>query len=465
MLQLTFASQAALKNATFKLKKLVIPFAQGPGYILVSDGLTPLLAEVMGIRPLTACPPGTDSTQVDVYAGSNPVMARLTRQKRLLVHLPKEQKLQALAELLEESKGARVCIIVANDNQSKDLKHQLVDKGVNTSYLIDHDSDRLMTNKILITARNRVSGPLFSLDSADLVVFYDAVMLIDAKDIAAEDFYSGKAYETTDYTPSKIDLSMLFQADSPTLIPSRTKVLALLSDELPLLEMKKLWCLLSIESLSLDASRTPITPHRFRFVSFIHHELPIFDTDEPSSFQIRKQAIWLNPARNLFISQVVKKLQGGTIKGELTKGQTALDRVPAIEGPANIIIIAENNIQLCKLHDFYSFKTASGDVSTTFVTLSTLSSLRLGNDNPCLILRIDCGVGELPTFNLAGEVFVLDVADKNKNLAYFANSMDQRRQAYSDLGWTESGRPRLESRWLGNEPKQDKRKHIVRRAR
>lgn len=465
MLQLTFASQAALKNASIKLKKLMIPFAQGPGCVQISDGLAPLVLEVLGSNPLPACPPGTDSTQVDVYAGSNPVMARLTRQKRLLVHLPKEQKLQALAELLEESKGARVCIIVANDNQSKDLKHQLVDKGINTSYLIDHDSDRLMTNKILITARNRVSSPLFSLDSADLVVFYDAVMLIDAKDIAAEDFYSGKAYETTDYTPSKIDLSMLFQADSPTLIPSRTKVLALLSDELPLLEMKKLWCLLSIESLSLDAIRRPITTHRFRFVSFIHHELPVFDTDEPSSFQIRKQAIWLNPARNLFISQVVKKLQGGTIKGELTKGQTALDRVPAIEGPANIIIIAENNIQLCKLHDFYSFKTASGDVSTTFVTLSTLSSLRLDNDNPCLILRIDCGVGELPSFNLAGEVFVIDVADKNKGLSHFANSIDQRRQAYCELGWTESGRPRLESKWLGNQPKLDKRKHILRRAR
>ena len=465
MLQLTFASQAALKNASIKLKKLNIPFAQGPGYILVSDGLTPLLAEVMGIRPLTACPPGTDSTQVDVYAGSNPVMARLTRQKRLLVHLPKEQKLQALAELLEESKGARVCIIVANDNQSKDLKHQLVDKGVNTIYLIDHDSDRLMTNKILITARNRVSGPLFSLDSADLVVFYDAVMLIDAKDIAAEDFYSGKAYETTDYTPSKIDLSMLFQADSPTLIPTGAKVLALLSDELPLLKLRKLWCLLSIETLNLDASRRLITTHKFRFVSFIHHELPVFDTAEPSSFQVRKQCIWSNPARNLFISQVVKKLQGGTVKGELTKGQTALNRVPALKGPANLIIVAENNLQLSKLHDFYSYETASGDVSTTFVTLSTLSSLRLGNDNPCLILRVDGGVGALPTFNLGTQVCVLDVADKNKGLSHFANSIDQRRQAYCDLGWTEGGRSLLESRWLGNEPKEENRKHIVRRAR
>ena len=402
---------------------------------------------------------------VDVYAGSNPVMARLTRQKRLLVHLPKEQKLQALAELLEESKGARVCIIVANDNQSKDLKHQLVDKGVNTSYLIDHDSDRLMTNKILITARNRVSGPLFSLDSADLVVFYDAVMLIDAKDIAAEDFYSGKAYETTDYTPSKIDLSMLFQADSPTLIPTGAKVLALLSDELPLLKLRKLWCLLSIETLNLDASRRLITPHRFRFVSFIHHELPVFDTDEPSSFQIRKQAIWSNPARNLLISQVIRKLLGKKVEGSSVKGQTALDRVPTLKGPANLIIVAENNIQLSKLYDFYSFKTASGDVSTTFVTLSTLSSLRLGNENPCIIVRIDSGVGELPTFSLGTQVCLLDVADKNKNLPHFATNIDQRRQAYSDLGWTESGKPRLESRWLGNEPKQDKRKHIARRAK
>ena len=465
MLQLTFVSQAALKNATFKLKKLMISFAQGPGCIQINEGLAPLVLEVLGSNPLPACPQGMVPTQVDVYAGPNPIMAGLTSQKRLLVHLPREQKRQALAELLEESKGARVCIIVANDNQSKDLKHQLVDKGVNTSYLIVHDSDRLNSNKILITARNRVSSPLFSLDSADLVVFYDAVMLLDAKSIPAEDFYSGRAYETKAYTPSKIDLSMLFQADSPTLIPTGAKVLALLSDELPLLKLRKLWCLLSIETLNLDASRRLITTHKFRFMSFIHHELPVFDTAEPSSFQVRKQCIWSNPARNLFISQVVKKLQGGTVKGELTKGQTALNRVPAIEGPANIIIIAENNIQLCKLHDFYSFKTASGDVSTTFVTLSTLSSLRLDNDNPCLILRIDCGVGELPTFNLAGEAFVIDIGDKNKNLAYFANSIDQRRQAYCDLGWTEGGRPRLESKWLGNEPKQDKKKHIVRRAK
>jgi hypothetical protein len=223
--------------------------------------------------------------------------------------------------------------------------------------------------------------------------------------------------------------------------------------------------LLSIETLSLDASRRLITTHRFRFVSFIHHELPIFDADEPSSFQVRKQCIWSNPARNLFISQVVKKLLGRHVEGSSVKGQTALDRVAALEGPANIIIIAENNLQLSKLHDFYSYETISGDVSTTFVTLSTLSSLRLGNDNPCLILRVDGGVGELPSFNLAGEVIVIDIGDKNKNLAYFANNIEKRRQAYSDLGWTENGRSLLESRWLGNEPKQDKRKHIVRRAK
>jgi len=465
MLQLTFPSQDALQNATFKLKKLVIPFAQGPDCIHIGEELAPLVLEVMGGSPLPACSPGTDSTQVDEYAGSNPIMTGLSRQKRLLVHLPREQKLQGLAELLEESKGTQIRIIVANDNQSKDLKHQLVDKGVNSSYAIDHDSDRLNSNTILITARNRVSSPLFALDKADLVVFYDAVMLIDAKSIPDEDFYSGRAYETTAYTPSKIDLSMLFQADSPTLIPTGVKVLALLSDELPLLKLRKLWNLLSIESLSLDASRRLITTHRFRFVNFIHHELPVFDTVEPSSFQIRKQAIWSNPARNLFIGQVVKKLLGGTIKGELTKGQTALSRIPTTEGPANIIIVAENNLQLTKLQELNIFELASGDVSTTFVTLSTLSSLRLGNDNPCIIVRIDSGIGELPTFNLAGEVFVLDVADKNKNLPYFANSIDQRRQAYCDLGWTEGGRSLLESRWLGNEPKQDKRKHIVRRAR
>ena len=465
MLQLTFTSQAALQNTTLKLRKLRIPFVKGSDCIHISDGLTPLVLEVMGGSPLPACPLDTNSTQIDVYAGSSPILTGLSRQRCLLVHLPREQKLQALAELLQEAMDKRVCIIVANYSHSKDLKHQLVDKGVNTSYIIDHNSDRLNTNKILIGARNRVSSPLFALDNADLVVFYDANMLLDAESIPAEDFYSGKAYETTAYTPPKIDLSMLFQADSPTLIPTGAKVLALLSDELPLMKLRELWCLLSIESLSLDASRTPINSHRFRFVSFIHHELPVFDTDEPSSFQIRKQAIWSNPARNLFISQVVKKLQGGTVKGELTKGQTALNRVPAIEGPANIIIIAENNLQLCKLHDFYSYETASGDVSTSFVTLSTLSSLRLGNDNPCLILRIDGGVGELPSFNLGTQVCVLDLADKNKGVSHFANSIDQRRQAYCDLGWTEGARTVLESRWLGNEPKLDKRKHILRRAR
>ena len=465
MLQLTFASQAALKNATLKLKKLMLPFVKGLDFIQINEGLACLVFEVLGSNPLPACPPGTDSTQVDVYAGSTPILTGLSRQKRLLVHLPREQKLHALAELLEESKGTQIRIIVANDNQSKELKHQLADKGVNSSYAIDHDSDRLNPNKILIGARNRVSSPLFALDTADLVVFYDANMLIDAKSIPAEHFYSGKVYENKEYTAPKNDLSLLFEADFPTTIPSRTKVLALLSDELPLLKLRKLWCLLSIESLSLDASRRLISTHKFRFVSFIHHELPVFGSNEPSSFQVRKQAIWSNPSRNLFISQVIRKLQGGTVKGELTKGQTALNRVPALEEAANIILVAENNLQLDKLHDFYSYETVSGDVSTTFVTLSTLSSLRLGNDNPCLILRIDGGVGELPTFNLGTQVCLLDVADKNKNLPYFANSIDQRRQAYCDLGWTESGRPRLESRWLGNEPKQDKRKHIVRRAK
>jgi len=465
MLKVSIPTLSTLKNTTLKLRKLRIPFVKGSDCIHISDGLAPLVLEVLGSSPLPACPLDTNSTQFDVYTGLNPILTGLSRQKRLLVHLPREQKLQALAELLEESMDKKVCIIVANDNQSKDLKHQLVDKSVNTSYIIDHNSDRLNSNKVLITARNRVSSPLFALDKADLVVFYDANMLLDAESIPAEDFYSGRAYETTAYTSSKIDLSMLFQADSPTVIPSNARVLGLLSDELPLLKLRELWCLLSIESLSLDASRTAITSHEFRFVSFIHHELPVFDTDEPSNFQVRKQAIWSNPARNLFIGQVVKKLLGRKVEGSSVKGQTALNRVPALKGPANLIIVAENNIQLCKLHDFYSYETASGDVSTSFITLSTLNSLRLGNDNPCLILRIDGGIGELPTFNLGTQVCVLDVADKNKGLSHFANSIDQRRQAYCDLGWTESGRPVLESKWLGNEPKEENRKHIVRRAK
>ena len=463
MLQLTFASQAAHKNTTIKLRKLSIPFVKGSDCIYISDGLAPLVLEVLGSSPLPACPQGTDSTQVDVYAG--PISAHLSKQRRLLVHLPKEQKLQALAELLEESKGTQIRIIVANDNQSKDLKHQLVDKGVNTSYLIYHDSDRLNSNKILITARNRVSSPLFALDQAEMVIIYDAVMLLDAKSIPAEHFYSGRAYETTDYTPCKIDLSMLFEADFPTTIPTGAKVLALLSDELSLLEMKKLWCLLSIESLSLDASRRLITTHKFRFVNFIHHELPAFNTVEPSSFQIRKQAIWLNPARNLFIGQVIKKLQGWKVKGELTNVQTALDWIPVIEGLANIIIVAENKLQLSKFHDFYNCETVSGDASTTFATLSTLSTIRLDNKNPCIIVRIDGGVGELPSFNLGGEVFVIDVADKNKNLPYFANGMDHRKQAYCDLGWTESGRPILESKWIGNQSKEQNRKNTFKRTK
>ena len=465
MLQLTFASQAALKNATFELKKLMIPFTQGPDCVQISEGLAPLVFEVLGNSHLPACSSGMDSTHVDVYAGSNPILAGLSKQKHLLVHLPREQKLQALAELLKESKDTKVCIIVDNDNQSKDLKHRLAGKGIISSYVIDHNSDRLNTNNILITSRNRVSSPLFALDGADLVVFYDAVMLLDAKSIPAEDFYSGRAYETTAYTPSKIDLSMLFEADSPTNIPSNAKVVALLSDELPLLKLRKLWSLLSIESLSLDASRIPITPHKFRFVNFIHHELPVFDTDEPSSFQVRKQAIWSNPSRNLFIAQVVKKLLGKKVKANSVKGQNALDRVTALEGPANIIIVAENNIQLRQLNDFFSCQSGSGDVSTTFVTLSTLSSLHIDNDNPCLILRIDGGVGELPTFNLTGEVFVIDIGDKNKNLPHFATNIDQRRLAYCGLGWTEGGLPLLVSKWLGNQPKQYKRKHIVRRAK
>ena len=465
MLKISIASQITLKNITFKVKKLRIPFVKGYNCIQISEGLAPLVLEVLGSSPLPACPPGMDSTQVDVYTGLNPILTGLSRQKRILVHLPKEQKLQALAELLEESKDTKVCIIVANDYQSKDLKHQLADKGINSSYVIDHGSDCPNSPQVKITSRNRVSSPLFALDKADLVVFYDANMLLDAESIPAEAFYSGKVYENKEYTAPKNDLSLLFQADFPTTILSRTKVLALLSDELPILKLRKLWSLLSIKSLSLDASRTPITPHRFRFVNFIHHELPLFDTVEPSSFQVRKQAIWSNPARNLFISQVVKKLQGRKVEGSSVKGQTALNRITAIEGPANIIIVAENNLQLNKLHDFYSYETVCGDVSTFFTTLSTLSSLRLDNDNPCLILRIDSGVGELPTFNLGTQVCVLDVADKNKGLSHFANSIDQRRQAYCDLGWTEGGRSLLESRWLGNQPKEDKRKHIVRRAR
>ena len=62
-------------------------------------------------------------------------------------------------------------------------------------------------------------------------------------------------------------------------------------------------------------------------------------------------------------------------------------------------------------------------------------------------------------------MFVIDVADKNKNLPHFATNIEKRRQAYCDLGWTESGRPVMESKWLGNQSKEQNRKNTFKRAK
>lgn len=207
-----------------KLQSLHIPFKIVKETHLFPEGLRPLVNEITNGQFTLNLELANQTLPLSAYSGINPVLTRLGQQKRLIVNTPRNQLKSCLISLLKEiPPSLQVRIIVPDLNAAIELKDYLLNQGVN-SYYIDKwvNSSRIDSN-IRIAPRRKVGCGVFSLQSADLVIFSDSFMLVDS---ASRGIISK--------SNSKHNLSELFDPTFPTSIPSTANVLGFLGDKLPL---------------------------------------------------------------------------------------------------------------------------------------------------------------------------------------------------------------------------------------
>ena len=401
-----------------KLSQFNIPHQEGSKGIFVPEGLYPLIDELFGEDFPYAPKSFAETPPLHDYSGSNPILGKLSRQKRLLVDTQQNQVLPLLQKLLEEIPNIQVRIIASSLTESKRIKEYLAAKGLDSFY-VEYEPDYTVQSNIRIAAGSKVARRSFDLTGAELVIFLDSTVLLD--DSSESEVY-------------KNDLSMLFSPGFPTQIPPKANVLGFLSQKLPLPYKRRLWKLFSINTVKINFLGIAEPIIRFRMTDFIHNAPATNGAKQPSNFELRKNAIWTNAERVSFVEQIVCDLVD---KGH-KEGSSEFKYSP------KVMILAENKIQL---ESYNNRKTKSirhsGDVST-IKTLTNISFDRAIVFPSCCI-RIDAGIGGLHGFNPTNDCLVIDIADKG--LPGFEANYKSRLKAYRELGWVMEGEGIFLNRW------------------
>jgi len=434
MHQLTFASQAALKNATFKLKKLVIPFAQGPDCIHIGEGLAPLVFEVLGSSPLPACPQGTDSTQVDVYAGSNPILVGLSEQKRLLVHLPKNLMLDTLASVIEQAPGLEIRIILGSGWRDSHVCNFLRAKGIDCFYLGPQDTDRMPLPKVLIASEYRFAGDSFSIHQASLVIFLEPDSLLSCPDFDLQKvFYGANPYQNLPEHAHRLDAKCLFDPTFPTRFDPESTVLALTCEPYSNSDKAKLAEFFPV-AMTLGPDGNQTFSGSYRMVAYRHKYVPKLSTS-PTRLEVLKGCIWENQHRNKFIMQIANAISNEDRRNQLLIKHPGLKQVFDELGFTNVVVMVANNLHKQSLFQNYK-NLASGDVSTIQVlTIEELLAQGYSALEGTIVIRCDAGIGGFPIEDLPFELTLLDIADTNVPIVNFCKLA--RQKAYSQEGWKE----------------------------
>lgn len=434
MIQIPFASQDALQNTTIKLKKLVIPFAQGQGCILISDGLAPLLAEVMGSSPLPACPLDTNSTQFDVYEGSNPISAQLSKQKRLLVHLAKNRMLDTLASIVEPAQGLEVRIILGSGWRDSHVCNFLRAKGIDCFYITQQETEGQHLPKVLIASEYRFASDSFSVHQAGLVVFLEPDNLLSCPDFDLQKvFYGPKPYQNIPEDAHRLDAKFLFDRDFPTRFNPESTVLALSCEPYSTSDKCKLAGFFPV-AITIGPDGQQIFGGRYRMVPYRHKYVPKLSTS-PTRLEVLKGCIWQNQHRNRFIMQIAYAICNEDRRKQLLMKHLGLTQVFDELGFTNVVVMVANNLHKQSLFQNYK-NLASGDVSTIQVfTIEELLAHGYSALEGTIVLRCDAGIGGFPIEDLPFELTLLDIADRNVPIVNFCKLA--RQKAYRQEGWKE----------------------------
>jgi hypothetical protein len=380
-------------------------------------------------------------TSVQVHPGKpassynqSPICKRLSEQKRLLVHLPKNQMLDTLASVIEPAQGLEIRIILGSGWRDSHVCNFLRAKGIACYYIAQQETEGQHLPKVLIASEYRFASDSFSIHQAGLVVFLEPDNLLSCQDFDLQNiFYGANPYQNLPEGAHRLDARCLFDPAFPTRFNPESSVVALSCEPYSTSDKAKLAGFFT-DGMTIAPDGTQIFGGSYRMVPYRHKYVPRLSTS-PTRLEILKGCIWQNQHRNKFIMQIADAIHNEGRRNQLLIKHPGLKQVFDEIGFTNVVVLVANNLHKQSLFQNYK-NLASGDVSTIQVlTIEELLAHGYSVLEGTIVLRCDAGIGGFPIEELPFELTLLDIADTNVPIVNFCKLA--RQKAYRQEGWKE----------------------------
>jgi hypothetical protein len=380
-------------------------------------------------------------TSVQVHPGKpassynqSAICKKLSEQKRLLVHLPKNQMLDTLASVIEQAKDLEIRIILGSGWRDSHVCNFLRANGIDCFYIAQQETEGQRLPKVLVASEYRFAHDSFSIHQAGLVVFLEPDNLLSSQDFDLQKvFYGANPYQNLPEGAHRLDARCLFDPAFPTRFDPESTVLALSCEPYSTSDKAKLAGFFTV-AITIGPDGQQIFGGRYRMVPYRHKYVPRLSTS-PTRLEILKSYIWQNQHRNRFIMQIAGAICNEDRRKQLLIKHPGLKQVFDELGFTNVVVLVANNLHKQRLFQNYK-NLASGDVSTIKVlTIEELLASGYSVLEGTIVLRCDAGVGGFPIEELPFELTLLDIADTNVPVVNYCKLA--RQKAYRQEGWKE----------------------------
>ena len=380
-------------------------------------------------------------TSVQVHPGKpassynqSPICKRLSEQKRLLVHLPKNRMLDTLASVIEQAEGLEVRVILGSGWRDAHVCNFLRAKGIDCFYLDPQDTDRLPLPKVLVASEYRFAHDSFSIHQASLVIFLEPDNLLSCPDFDLQKvFYGANPYQNLPEGAHRLDARGLFDPAFPTRFNPESSVVALSCEPYSTSDKCKLAGFFPV-AMTIGPDGKQTFDGNYRMVPYRHKYVPKL-APCPTRLAVLKGCIWQNQHRNKFIMQIASAISKEDHRNQLLIKHPGLEQIFNGIGFTNVVVIVANNLHKQSL--FQNYKNLdSRDVSTIQVlTIEEMLAQGYSALEGTIVLRCDAGVGGFPIQELPFELTLLDIADTNVPVINYCKQA--RQKAYLLTGWKE----------------------------
>jgi len=334
---------------------------------------------------------------------------------RMLVAADRDSKIAAISSLLNVCQNRQIRIIADSLETCKTLKIALQGPSSRPFFIDENGALPQRETNVIIAPRNCVAKPGFALESAEILVFWDASMLLEqgAPNLAA--FEDGTVYKShCANMPLRLDLSLLFNPVHPTRLPIASWVVGFLNKGSPEKVFQRLRKFFPAPPIRLGQNAVIDIPQEILCLNFLQKKTTNAALPDASTYAIKQAFIWSNQRRNRFIAGILAVLQNKTTSLISPKLHKQL-RKTCLKGSQGLLcgVICDNNAQSTNILQEYT-NLISGDVSTgrNRIDFHILPSTGvLGLQEYGIIIRADAGAGTVPDAVLAPGQIIIDIAD------------------------------------------------------